>query len=181
MKKYFLLIPTIIYPFFILFLLISMFTSSDVPAFNEMWEKMFSNNAFVALFILLLVFILLFLINIGYLIISLFKKWNPLEMSKIMMIVKLIQIPAYIGIFIVGLLCLITVFTFPIALFLIFMDSLCILLSGLVMIPTIIRSKQDGYIGEVEAIIYTILSFCFNVDVVASILLYIRNRNKLVK
>lgn len=178
MKKYILLIPTLLFPYAILLVLISLFTSSNVPAFSEMWEKLFDNNAFVALGIILIVFVILLIINVSYVVVSLKNKWRSREMSKTLLILKLIQVPAYIGIFIIGLLCMLTVFTIPIALFLVFLDYLCILLTGILMIPTIIRSYKENCISQVESIVYIILSFCLNLDVIVSIMTFVRCKSK---
>lgn len=178
MKKYILLIPTVLFPYALLFVLISLFISSDVPAFGEMWEKLFDNNAFAALGIILIVFVILLVINVSYLVVSLNNKWRSREMSISLLILKLIQVPAYIGIFIIGLLCMLTVFTIPIALFLVFLDCLCVMLTGILTIPTVIRSYKENCITKGESIIYIILSFCLNVDIIVSILTFVRCKSK---
>ena len=142
MKKI-ILIPTLIFPFLILFILISLFISSSVPAFNEMWENLFSNNVYVALGMILILFVLIMIINVIYLIVGMKNKYDVKELAKSLMIIKLIQIPAYIGIFIIGALCLLTIFTLPIVLFLFFLDCLCVILTGVLLLLVIVRSKQE--------------------------------------
>ena len=88
------------------------FFGSKVSFFKMLWTKMFNNNAFIPIGVLLILCIITFIINIIFFI----KAINiNSDMVKSNMIVKLVQIPAYIIIFIIGIVCLITIFTFAIS------------------------------------------------------------------
>jgi len=97
---------------------------------------------------------------------------DPVKILKINMIIKLIQIPAYIIIFIISLMSLITIFTMGISLLLIIFDCMAIFLTGLIGLSGIIRGFIDKKLTLSDTIVYSIFQFIFCLDILFSILAY---------
>jgi hypothetical protein len=76
-------------------------------------ENIFQNNAWILLATFTLYCIIASTLSIICFILSIVKKWDALTLAKTSMIIKLIQVPAYIMIFIFGFIMLITIFTIP--------------------------------------------------------------------
>lgn len=94
------------------------------------------------------------------------------------MVVKLIQIPAYLAIFVLGVLFFISIFTYVFSIFFILYDAAAILLTGLIGVAAVIRAHAEGRATDAFAVINGILQFIFCVDVVSSIVVYVRARKK---
>ena len=99
-------------------------------------------------------------------------------MAKTAMIVKLIQIPAYLTIFVLGALFLITIFTYAITIILFLIDCVTLFLSGLLTISSVINASRSQLITKRDAVIFSILQFFFVSDVFSSIILFIHLREK---
>lgn len=87
-------------------------------------------------------------------------------------VIKLIHIPAYVLLFIVGLLCLITIFTTPITIVLILLDGMTIFLTGLIGLGGVIRSSKENRISKSAMVIHGILQFIFCADVISVVVIY---------
>ena len=88
------------------------------------------------------------------------------------MMVKLIQIPAYIVIFIIGIICLFTIFTFGLSLALVLLDFAALFMSGIYAVTCYKKLENKNIISRKEFIIYSLLSFVYCADVVVSIMAY---------
>jgi len=155
----------LIFPYLILFALICMFT-------NTFMETVFQNNGFYLIFTLIAVYIIASASSIIFFVKSIFKKVNSQELLYTNMIIKLIQIPAYILIFVFGLLCLLTIFTIAISIVLMIFDCIAIFLTGLIGMAGIIRCFIENKITKKTAIIYAVLQFIFCADVIACVKIY---------
>ncbi|HEX3017860.1 MAG TPA: hypothetical protein VHP31_08420 [Caproicibacter sp.] len=135
-------------------------------------ETIFHNDIFCGLLYLLIFYAAALVCSVATFIIGLVKKWNPQELLHINMVIKLIHIPAYILIFIIGLVCLLTIFTFAISIVLMILDSMTIFLSGLIGLGGIIRSYSENKLSKKAAVMHGILQFVFCADVISSIIVY---------
>ena len=99
---------------------------------------------------------------------SLGETWSARSMAMAGMTVKLLQIPAYVLWFLVGMILI--AFMGPILTLLV--DVMTIALSGLVGLAAVIRCKREGILTGRQAILYGILQFIFCVDVFSAIILY---------
>lgn len=88
------------------------------------------------------------------------------------MIIKIIQIPAYLFIFAIGFVCLITIFTVGISFVLLILDGVSIILSGLIGVFVVRRCYADGILTRTEMVIHSILQFVFCLDVVSAIIVF---------
>lgn len=165
MKKILLLIPTILFPYLLLFFMFCIFT-------GFLMEELFDNFFLVMIFYLMGYFVITFALILAYIILSRIRKWDPKEMAKINMIVKAVQIPAYLAIFILGLICSLTIFTIGFTIAFIIYDIVSIFLTGIIGASTIMRLKVKNQRLASFYIINGILQFIFCVDVVSSFIVY---------
>lgn len=165
MKQYIPLLPLIFVPYALLFVLIGIYNGwFPGDAYDHTIVNVLAG--LVALYALALVCVIIVFIA------SLAGKGNPLKRLRVNMVVKLIHIPAYILIFVIGFLCLFTIFTFGISIVLMVLDAFTILLSGLIGLSGVIRSYKENIISKRTAKIHGVLQFVFCADVVSAIILY---------
>jgi len=155
----------LVFPYLILFALICIFT-------DIFMETVFQNNGFYLVLFLIIIYIFALASSIVFFAKSFFLKITSLELLRINMTIKLIQIPAYVLIFIFGLLCLITIFTTGISIILMIFDSMAIFLTGLIGLSGVIKCLIENKITKKTAVIYGIFQFVFCVDIITSIKIY---------
>ena len=97
---------------------------------------------------------------------------EAVKVVSINMVIKIAQIPAYVFIFVAGLACLLTIFTFGISIVFVILDCASIFLSGLVGVSAVMRCHEEGILGKTEMVVYCVLQFVFCLDVVSSIIMY---------
>lgn len=170
MKKALLLLPGALFPYGLLFSLYCVFT-------GFLMETVFSGNIFVLLFYLLVFFIVALIGNVIFLILSAVRKWDSSPVSFMNMLIKLIQIPAYIAIFVLGLLFLLTIFTFGFSIFFVIFDCLTIFLTGLTGVAAVSRCYSEGKIPKTASIILGIFQFVFCIDVVCAIIVCVKSKS----
>lgn len=164
--KRFLFIPPAIFPYIVL-------TALAIIAFSEqIMEVLFFNNAFLLLLVVLIVALLSLILTVVTVVLSIVQKWDAVFISKYVMIIKLIQIPAYLAIFLLGLLCLLTIFTIPFTLLLFLIDLIVILMTGTLGFAASFGAWREKKLSTPNAILFAVLQFLFCIDVVASIILY---------
>lgn len=100
------------------------------------------------------------------------KKWDGRELALASMLVKLIQIPAYLFWFVMGVLLFL--FMGPVLAFVI--DVMAIILTGLVGLAAVLRCRKEGRLTKGQAALFGILQFFFCVDIVAAIILYLKTK-----
>lgn len=99
-------------------------------------------------------------------------------MAKSAMITKLIQVPAYTTILVLGVLLAITAFTIPFSIGLFLFDSLTLFLTGLLTAAAAINAVRQGFVTAMDCVLIMVLQFIFCIDVVASIILYLKLRKR---
>jgi len=164
-KVPFLLLLPLLFPYIILFSLICIFT-------NTLMEKIFHNNGLYLILLLIITYVIALFSSIIFCIKSILIRINSQELLHINMIIKLIQIPAYILIFIFSLLCFLTIFTMGISIVLMIFDCMAILLTGIIGLAGITRCLIENKLPKKTVVIYGILQFVFCIDIIASIKIY---------
>ena len=101
------------------------------------------------------------------------ERYTPLALARAVMIVKLVQIPAYAGILLLGMGFSLTVYFAVNVVFFLF-DVLTIALSGLLGVAAVSRAQEIFTKYHAERL--GIFQFIFCVDVVASMISYCRLR-----
>jgi len=177
-KRIWLAIPAALLPYAALFTLATIFLSTKFDFFEMTMESVFDGNG---LYLLLAFFLYCMLATalgaVGF-IVGICKKWDAVSLAKFAMIVKLIQIPAYLVIFVLGVLLMITIFTFPFAIGLYFLNCLSLFLSGMWVIAAAINALRQGICKPQEVVWTIIFQFVFCADVIAAIVFYIKLKNK---
>ena len=173
-KGLLIVIPILLLPYFVLFALATIFFSTKLTFFNWIMESVFQGNALYIIAALLIYCLLATVLSVVCFVVSIFKKWDALSLAKIAMLVKLIQVPAYLLIFILGVLFAITIFTFPFSIGLFLIDCLSVFSTGLWAASAVIITIRQGTFKPQEVFWAIILSFIFCVDVVSSVVFYIK-------
>lgn len=178
-KRIWLVIPTLILPYFVLLMLATLFFSTSNPFFEFIAMYVFRSNALIMISVLLAYCIIAAALSIICFAVSIRKDWDALSLAKSALIIKLIQVPAYIAIFVLGLMFAITIFTFAFSIFFILIDCLTLALTGLLTVSSVINAVKNGTIRIKEVIWVIILQFVFCADVVASIIYYKKLRKRI--
>ena len=163
MKKLFLAIFIILFPYSIVLLITSLFHTT-------LMKYLFHNNIYTLWIIALISAIFICIKNI-------INNNNALETAKINMIIKILQIPAYIFIFIIGLACLFTIFTFGISFLLITLDCASIFLTGIIGVSAVKCNYTEKILSSKELFLYSILQFVFCADIVSAVILYQKSKS----
>ena len=172
-KKLFVLsIPTLLSPYIAIFTLAVVFLSTKVKLFEAIMESIFQNDGLLLIATLIIYLLLTIALGIACFFISTFKFRDALSTAKTAMLIKLIQIPAYIMIFVLGVAMTIAIWTIPFTIALFWIDCLCLFLTSLPVISSIICAVRHGTMKFQEVIWVIILQFVFCADVVASIIYY---------
>ena len=166
-------IATILLPYLMLLALALIFLSTKLAFFEWIMQFVFWNNALLLILALLFCCILVAILNVLCFIANIRQKEDALALAKTAMIVKLTQIPAYVLIFVLGVLLLLTIFTIPFTIALFFFDCACLFLSGLWVASSAIYAIRQGICKPQKTIWAIILQFVFCADVVSSIVFYI--------
>ena len=101
-KRIWLLLPTILLPYFTLLLVAIVILYTKVQVFAFIIDHVFQENGLYILAILLILCLIAVAFSIAYFVLSIRKKWNPVSLAKCAMLIKWIQVPAYAAIFTLG-------------------------------------------------------------------------------
>lgn len=176
-KRIWLVIPSVILPYAVLAVLTLIFGLGHMD--SDSFGTVFGTALVFGLLVgFLCLCALAATLNIICFICGLCKKWDSLSLAKTVMIIKLVQIPAYILIFVLGVMLAITIFTYPIAFLLIIFDCFSLYLSGLIFILSAINSVRQGKFSTRNIIFVIILQFIFCADVLASVIFYFKLKKR---
>ena len=165
-------IPAAILPFLVLLVLSVIFFATDVPFFRFLMETVFDGNAVWLVAVLLIYCFATVVFGITCFILAICKRWDAVTLAKHAMILKLIQIPAYILIFIVGAAMMLTIVTFAFSIGLFLLDCVTLFLSGLPILAAAINAARDGTMPLKRSVWVIVLQCIFCADVVAAIVFY---------
>ena len=158
MKKYIFALPIFILPYIVLGAIYCTYT-------GFLMDSVFHSHGLILLFWVNIIYFIGFIYSVIYAFTGLFKKDKSLEMIKMNMIIKLVHIPAYIIIFLLGLLLLITIFTMAASFYFIFVDGLTIFCSGLIGFVAILKGTKENKVDKQKFIKYSILQFVYCFDI----------------
>jgi len=165
-------------PYIAIASLFIIFFSTKNQLANYIMESVFKSNALLLLALFAITVILSVILACICSFISIKNAWDPLAFSKTIMIIKLIQIPAFIIIFILSLAFMLTIFTLPFAIALFFLDILSLLSTGFLNIAAIITASKNGEVNLKDNLWLAVLQFIFCADVIASIIFYLKLKKK---
>lgn len=165
MKKTLPYIFIILFPYCIGLLICSLFNQS-------LMKYLFHDNFYLGLLYLCAFWLIAFISSMILCINNLVRRRDAIDLARTNMIVKLIQIPAYLFIFVAGLMCMLTIFTIAISFVLMFLDGASIILSGLVGVSAVKRNHAEGILSGKEMVLHGILQFIFCADIASSIIVF---------
>ena len=139
---------------------------------SRVMETVFHNNAFELIGVFLIYMLIALIGTVTFFVLSILKSWDSVSLAKIAAIIKLIQIPAYILIFVLGVLFAITIFTFIFSAIFMIVDVLSVCMSGLITIAAVISAAKEGKRPLKHSIWVILLQFVFCADVVAAVIFY---------
>jgi hypothetical protein len=168
-KKIILSIPIILFPYSVLAIMYCIFS-------GFLMETVFQNNVLYYIAVIMISGFISLLMSVSMTIVSYVEKWSASEMARINMVIKLAQIPAYVIIFVLGALFLLTIFTFGFTAVFIFVDIFSIFLSGLIGIVASRKNYTCGKLSTNEWIIHSILQFVFCADIISAIIIFRKSR-----
>ena len=165
-------IPMAITPYLALFVLVLIYLSPTTAFFGWIMEEIFHNNGIllIATFSIICVIHTVLTIICSAWLIS--RKQDALAVAKTAMIIKLIQIPAYILIFVLGVLLVIAIWTIPFSIALFLVDCLSVFMTGLLVFSSVVISLKNKHFKFKEVFWIVLLQFVFCLDVIAAVLLY---------
>lgn len=174
-KKLFMIsVPMVLAPYLALFTLATIFFSTKIPFFNYIMESVFDSDALHLIATLLLYCLLACVLSIVCFFVSIYKKWDAISLAKTAMIMKLVQVPAYVFIFALGVVFIITIFTIPFSVGLFIIDCLSVFMTGLFVISSVIATIRNNTFTLKEVIWVILLQFVFCADVISSVIFYIK-------
>lgn len=168
MYKYLLSIPLILFPYLLLFSLYCLLT-------GFLMAEVFANNGYILLLLLIAFALIAFVCSLVMIVLALVKKEDSLALARLNMVVKLCHVPAYIAIFILSVIFLLTVlgigfvFVFAIA------DAFSIVMSGIYGAIAAWAGHRQNTL-KTECVALGILQFVYCADVVACIVMYVKVR-----
>ena len=157
-------IPIAIAPYLIILVMVMTYT-------GFLMESVFQNNIFILLICLAIAYVVSFICAVILSITILAARISARNVARTSLTIKLIQVPAYIVLFIIGLGCSFTVFTYAVSIILIMLDNMTIAMTGLIGLSAAIRGRREKKISRKKAVIHGILQFVFCADVVSAFLL----------
>ena len=97
------------------------------------------------------------------------------------MLIKLVQIPAYLAIFVLGVLFFLTIFTYAFSVFFVLFDCITIFLTGLVGLTANLRLYKERKCSGSFAALNSVCQFVFCIDVISAVIVYICSRKEPVQ
>lgn len=159
-------------PYLAVIPLLLLFLGSD-----EVWQ-VFGNSAYnlfipVALFIILTMILTVICVTFSQV-----QKWDAYVLAKTMAIIKIIHIPAYVVIFIVGAFCALTIFSLPFTVLLAVFDYILLVMSGVMTSSAVVLAiNQNSQISK-KYYFLAVLQFVYCIDAVAAWILYLKLKSE---
>ena len=167
MTKYYLLsLPVMAFPYLMIAGLGCMYS-------NTIMECVFFSNGFLLLGALALCAVVcaLFAIGVGTGLAA--GGQSGACAAKLCMIVKLVQIPAYVAIFVLGVMFSITIFGVAFVVLFVLIDCAAIAMSGFMSACTLFKCCRQKLLPLGSAVAFGIGQFVFCADVVLAVIIYV--------
>ena len=168
------MIPVMFYPY--LYIILSLLTgvlADRIP--DELYSKIFVFDFLNAVKYAAVIHLLVLISMIVFIRRAWKSKYSPKELAKMVMIIKLVQIPAYILHFLLGALgCLASVWGIGIIAWAVLIDLLTIAQSGVFGICAYTNGAAKKELPIWMGVVFSMLSFIYCIDVVISVYAFIR-------
>ncbi len=159
-------VPCVLYPYVILLFLYLLMGET------ELFGKLFNNDGFLGIGILILFLAVACIFALVAAMYGIFHEWDSLFCSKMVLAVKLLHIPAYIIIFLLGIMFSVMIFTFVISFLFIIFDVILITVTGMLGTTAAIRAYKEGKCSLKWAIFLSVCQYIFCIDVFVSLYLF---------
>ena len=169
-----------------------------IPILLEIWPylvlvllglllKQENQRSGLVLFLLIVMTAAVYILNIANACMG--KREDTRELALTDMLIKLIHIPFYLVIFVLGLLTLlimvVPVFSFispMIVMMLAIIDYFLMLTSSAYGINALICAKKEGIISTNFMVLYIVMHLCFVLDIISAIIIYMKlKKSKTIK
>lgn len=175
MKKYLLMVPLILFPYIYLFALISL--NLLVTAFENPMASKIAYYLWIGINIAYLAYIIF--IPFYNTVVSTRGKYTAYQATKINLMIKGLQIPAYVFHFLIGMMGLVaSVWGIGIILVALVIDLVTITLSGISSIGCSIRMRKEKILSLPASILMGIGCFIYCVDVFIAVVYFFMARTK---
>lgn len=169
MKKYLLMVPLILFPYIYLFALISL--NLLVTAFENPMASKIAYYLWIGINITYLAYIIF--IPFYNTVVSTRGKYTAYQATKINLMIKGLQIPAYVFHFLIGMMGLVaSVWGIGIILVALVIDLVTITLSGISSIGCSIRMRKEKILSLPASILMGIGCFIYCVDVFIAVVYF---------
>lgn len=158
-------------------LLLLLILVGESPVFSWLWESVLGNDVYRPLGFVLLFELVMFVLTLGYTIRVLRKGYTyssieALDLAKTQMIMRLVQIPAYVLVFFMGVMGMFLIFTIGISLALFLFDIISITVTGIASVAVYSILADLKMISKKQQLLYSIGGFIYVLDVIAAFLCY---------
>jgi len=173
-KRIWLIIPALLMPYVVLTALAVIMFSADNEFCGFIMDEVLGGNALWIVPILLMYSFVAMILSALCLIMGIKGNWEALPVAKMTMIIKLIQIPAYVVIFLLSAIFIMMIFTIGFAIAFAFFDFLTLLMSGMLGILSVVQAIRNGKVSFKESWWVILLQFIYCADVVATVIFYVK-------
>ena len=144
------------------------------------------NWLFVAIALFVVPSVICVIIFIVFLILSFRNNNNmtpeySLRLMKTQLIMRLVQIPGYIMIFVASVAFLLTIFTAAFTVVFILVDIISITITGLLSVSVYYCLYRKGLLNSGCLVLFSVLSFIYCLDVIVSIVGYVIAKNNKIR
>ena len=180
MRKFVLILDSLLV-ILIFLLLCSVFVITGLGSQYPQVNRFGSVYFFPTLFLILLFHAVKMIVTVIFMVLGLtnsdhFPVGKVYRLSRTQMVMRIIQVPFYVAIFLIAVACLITIFTFAVSIVLAVIDLISIITTGMCSVAVYYQMRTKGLISQREQVVYSILGFVYIADVVVAIVAFARAR-----
>lgn len=169
MAKYVLSLPVILFPYTLLFALCCLYT-------GFLMEPVFQNNGYLLLLALALCFVVAAVFAVIVAVGAIARASDGVCMARLTMVIKFCHVPAYVAIFVLGILFTLSVWGILFVVVFVLFDCAAIGMTGLIGAAAVYRNYREKHLPAGSSVLFGIVQFVFCADLVACVMSYARSR-----
>lgn len=172
-KRFLFILPSAILPYVMLFMTAVVMLSTDNSVMNFIMEKVFRNFGLLVPFFMIAYTIFALILSLVFLILNDIESYDAKSLARTALIIKLVQIPAYIASFILGVIFSVTIFLVALAALYLIINYAALISTGYLNISAVVSAERENLITPKAAVAVSITQLIFCIDVISSIIFYI--------
>jgi len=137
-----------------------------------------NQNIRMILFVGILLFLLALTAVLVNVVLTIKNRQQAKSLALTGMLIKLLHVPAYVCLFIIGMGGAMLVKFLPVTFAIFLFDCVLIFFSGMIMLSAVICAVKEKKLEAGQALFFGITSFIFCIDVISVILLYCNIKGK---